>query len=142
MSQVDDSIHKLKFTTHSCFIKNKDGIEIATTQKDGNLYQLGMSNYNTTKEDKIDNIGQLSIVDKYINAELWHPRIGHLRMNGLKQLKTRNLVHGFDLKKLNDLPLCTNCFQGKQHKNKFPKQRGTRVKKLLELVDSNLCEPM
>jgi hypothetical protein len=28
-----------------------------------------MSNYNKTKEDKIDNIGQLSIVDKY--SLLW-----------------------------------------------------------------------
>ncbi len=31
MTQVDDSRHKLEFTTHTCFIKDKDGIEIATT---------------------------------------------------------------------------------------------------------------
>jgi hypothetical protein len=69
-----------------------------------------MLNYNSTKEDKIDNIAQLSIMDKYIDAKLWHPRFGYLGMDGLKQLQTRNLVHGFDLKKLNDLSLCTNCF--------------------------------
>jgi hypothetical protein len=28
-----------------------------------------LSNYNTTKEDKIDNIGQLSIVDKENNTK-------------------------------------------------------------------------
>jgi hypothetical protein len=62
-------------------------------------------------------------------------------MDGLKQLQTMNLVHGLDLKKLNHLPLCTNCFQGKQHKNKFPKQRSTRMKELLKLVHANLCGP-
>ncbi len=138
MNQVFNLGHKFEFTTHTCFIKDKDGIEIATTQKDGNLYRLGMSNYNTTKEYQIDNIAQLSIVDKYTNVKLWHPRFGHLGMDGLKQLQTRNLVHGFDLKKSNDLPLCINCLQGKQHKNKFPKQGGTKVKELLELVHSNL----
>ncbi len=104
---------QIGFTTHICIIKNKHGIEIATTRKDGNLYRLGMSNYNITKKDKIGNVAQLSIVNKYIDAELWHSRFGHLGMDGLKQLQTRNLVHGFDLKKLNDLPLCTNCLQGK-----------------------------
>jgi len=81
-------------------------------------------------------------VDKYTYAKLWHPRFGHLRMDDLKQLQTRNLVHGFDLKKLNDLPLCTNCLQGKQHKNKLPKQGGIRMKELFKLVHSNLCGPM
>jgi hypothetical protein len=84
VNQDIDSRHKLEFTTHICFIKDKDGIEITTTRKDGNLYQLGMSNYNTTKEDNIDNIAQLSIVDKYTHAKLWHPRFGHLGMDGLK----------------------------------------------------------
>ncbi len=84
VNQVVVSWHKLEFTTHTCFIKDKDGIEIATIGKDGNLYRLGMSNYNTTKEDKIDNITQLSIVDKFIDAKLWHPRFGHLGVDGLK----------------------------------------------------------
>jgi hypothetical protein len=49
MNQVVDLGHKLEITPHSCFYKNKNGIEITTTWKDGNLYLLGMSNYNTTK---------------------------------------------------------------------------------------------
>jgi hypothetical protein len=93
-----------------------------------------MLDYNTTKEDKIGNIAQLSIVETYIDVELWHHRFGHLWMDGLKQLQTWNLVHEFDLKKFNDLPLCASCLQGKQHKNKFPKQRGTTTKKLFELI--------
>ncbi len=31
VNQVDDLEHKLEFTAHACFIKDKDGIEIATT---------------------------------------------------------------------------------------------------------------
>ncbi len=92
---------------------------------------------NTTKEDTIDNIAQLSIVDKYTDVELWHPRFGHLRMDGLKQLQTRNLVRGFDLKKLNDLSLYTNCFQRKQHINKFSKQGGVSTFKFLWTHVSN-----
>ncbi len=133
MSQVVNSRHKLEFTTHICFINDKDGTKIATTQIDGNLYWLGMSNY-TTKENKIGNIAQLLIVEKYIDVEWWHRRFGHLWMDGLKQLQTWNLVHGFDLKKLNDLPLCVSCLQGKQHKNNFPKQGGTITKELFELI--------
>jgi hypothetical protein len=133
LSRVVNSRHKLEFTTHIGCINDKDGIKIATTQTDGKLYRLGMSNYDTTKESKIGNIAQLSIVEKYIDVELWHHRFGHLWMDGLKQLQTWNLVHGFDLKKLNDLLLCVSCFQGKQYKNKFPKQGGT-TKELFKLI--------
>lgn len=94
-----------------------------------------MSNYNTIKEDKIGNITQLSIVEKYIDVELCYCGFGHLWMDdGLKQLQTWNLVHGFDLKKLNDLALCANCPQGKQHENNFPKQGGIIAKELFELI--------
>ncbi len=43
-----------------------------------------MLDYNTTKEDKIDTIAQLSIVEKYTNVELWRCRFGHLGMDGYK----------------------------------------------------------
>jgi hypothetical protein len=68
----------------TCFSKDTDGTKIATTQRDGNLYWLSMLDYNTTKEDKIDTIAQLSIVEKYTNVELWRCRFGHLGMDGYK----------------------------------------------------------
>jgi hypothetical protein len=69
-----------------------------------------MLDYNTTKKDKIDTIAQLSIVEKYTNVGLWRYRFGHLGINGLEQLQIRDLVHKINLKKINDLPLCANCF--------------------------------
>jgi hypothetical protein len=50
------------------------------------------------------------------NIELWHRRLGHINNEKLKQLKDLNLVKG--------LSLCKGCVEGKQHKQKFPKDGG------------------
>jgi hypothetical protein len=48
-------------------------------------------------------------------------------------------VETFDDK---EISLCTPCIQGKQHKEKFPKEGVHQATKLLGFIHSNICGPL
>ncbi len=58
------------------------------------------------------------------NIELWHRRLGHINNEKLKQLKDLNLVKGLSFNETTNCRLCKGCVEGKQHKQKFPKDGG------------------
>ena len=75
-------------------------------------------------------------------ANLWHQRYGHLCITNLKKLKEDNLVCDFEMDKNSSLEFCKRCIFGKQHRDKFPKDGGTRATHILELVHSDVNGPM
>ena len=53
------------------------------------------------------------------------------------------MVSGMTLDKdESSMPFCEGCVQGKQHRNAFLKDGGTRANKPLEIVHSDVCGPM
>ncbi len=70
---------------------------------------------------------------------LWHQRFGHLNMANL--LKLEKMVNGMNLKEVPLHHVCEACIEGKHQRTSFPKDETTRAK-LLELVHSDVCEPM
>ncbi len=73
-------------------------------------------------------------------ATLWHQRLGHLNMASLTKLE--KMVNGMNLKEVPLHHVCEACIEGKHQRTSFPKDQATRVSKLLELVHSDVCEPM
>ncbi|KAH9781356.1 hypothetical protein KPL71_008429 [Citrus sinensis] len=69
---------------------------------------------------------------------LWHFRYGHLSFGGLKTLQQKNMVVGLPQFE-QPSQLCEECIFSKQHRDKFPKGKSWRTKKVLELVHSDLC---
>lgn len=74
-------------------------------------------------------------------AHLWHRRLGHLNMKGLRTLAYRKLVKGLPILKASP-KLCTNCVIGKQHRDPFPKKSLWRASQPLQLVHSDICGPI
>jgi hypothetical protein len=52
------------------------------------------------------------------------------------------MVDGMNLKEVPLHHVCEACIEGKQQRTSFPKDEATRASKLLELMHSNVCEPM
>jgi hypothetical protein len=75
-------------------------------------------------------------------TKLWHKRLGHINNEKLKQLKDLNLVKGLSLKEITNSHLCKGFVEGKQHRQKFPKDGGKQTYSLIDIVHSNVFGPM
>jgi transposase InsO family protein len=89
----------------------------------------------------VANVAQTSTIDGAL--ELWHRHFGHLNIKGVHALQ--NMVSGMNL---GNMPcprssfVCEGCIEGKQHRKPFPSDGGMRATKPLEIVHSDVCDPM
>ena len=129
---------KVHFDNMRCVVKAQDGKVLVMTSMEANLYQVELKNVNGAE------VRSLALTSANGDAlELWHKRLGHLNAKSVKALE--NMVSGMNLGKTtsNVLPLaCEGCVEGKQARQPFPTDGGTRASKILELVHSDVCGPM
>ena len=55
-----------------------------------------------------------------IKEDIWHCRYSHLSLKYFQILARKQLVNNFDFSATQKIQFCESCFQGKQHKVKFP----------------------
>jgi hypothetical protein len=133
------------FTGEECVFRNKLGAIVAKGTREERLYKLL-----TTKRPEVEcaqisdgvelrKCGSHHEVSKLV---LWHQRLGHLGVQNVKLLQSKNLVVGVDLGDACELPFCEGCVAGKLHRLPFPRGESTRASTLLEIVHSDLCGPM
>ena len=60
-------------------------------------------------------------IEPAVTWEVWHKRMGHLSMAGLKTLYNKHLVDGFNVDASSQKFDCEACTQAKQHVEPFPK---------------------
>ena len=82
--------------------------------------------------------GQLNVVDDDICPDLWHKRLAHMSEKGLQLLAKHSLIPMAKEKSSNPYDYC---LFGKQHRVSFQKNSTRKLEKL-ELVYSDVCEPM
>jgi len=71
----------------------------------------------------------------------WHKRFGHLNYVSLKMLQDKEMVVG--LPRLDNFgDVCKSCATGKSHREAFDKTEVWRASQPLELVHSDVCDPM
>nr|KYP68042.1 Retrovirus-related Pol polyprotein from transposon TNT 1-94 [Cajanus cajan] len=78
-----------------------------------------------------------------INKEewLWHYRFGHLNFKDLHTLKSKSLVKG--LPHINQpSEVCKECLECKQSRNSFKQHVSIKSKEKLEVVYSDVCDPI
>ncbi len=77
-----------------------------------------------------------------IDLSLWHRRLCHHHLAGVKKLLSGNLVTGFRLDSQADPdPVCEACKAGKMHANPFPTSH-SRASRPLQLVHSDVHGPV
>lgn len=72
---------------------------------------------------------------------LWHCRFGHLNQEGLKLLSHKEMVVGLPTLKPTK-EICVVCLTGKQHRESISKKSTWRASRHLQLVHSDICEPI
>ena len=80
-------------------------------------------------------------MEKCEDAKIWHYRYGHLSWKGLEILMKKNMVR--DLPELQEIETkCKDYLLGKQHREAIPKRAQWRASQKLELIHSDLCDPI
>jgi hypothetical protein len=76
-----------------------------------------------------------------LDISLWHRRLAHHDYNSVKQMISKQLVTGINIKS-NEAPdpICEPCLSGKMNANPFPPSK-TRALKPLELIHTDLHGP-
>ncbi|GJR23799.1 retrovirus-related pol polyprotein from transposon TNT 1-94 [Tanacetum coccineum] len=85
--------------------------------------------------------GKCVVKHKATESELWHQRYGHLYVQGLQLLQSKDMVSGLPTIKLLE-KTCEGCMVGKQAKQSFPTGKSKRAERVLELFHADLCGPM
>ena len=75
--------------------------------------------------------------DDISDSVMWHVRLGHMRKDRLARLAREGLLGSITNV---SLPMCELCLAGKAYRKPFGK--ALRVTHPLELVHSDICEPM
>lgn len=132
VGQLINSGYSVLFENDLCLICDKKSKEV--------VVKIVMGRNRMFPLDLSGNVSKALTVRGDDDAKLWHLRYGHLNVQGLKLLSSKDMVQG--LPKIGELELCEGCLYGKQSKGPFPNGRAWRASESLELLHADLCGPM
>ena len=135
ISQLCDQGLKVNFTKSECLVTNEENAVVmkGTRSKDNcylwnSLEAGGLTSCLMTKEDE---------------TKLWHQKLGHLHLKGMKKVLTSEAVRGIPKLKIDEERICGECQVGKQTRMSHKKlQHLTTTSRVLELLHLDLMRPM
>ncbi|MCI01710.1 retrovirus-related pol polyprotein from transposon tnt 1-94 [Trifolium medium] len=78
---------------------------------------------------------------KESQTHLWHCKYAHLSYKGLNTLVKKEMVKGLPFLQETE-EICCDCAIGKQHRDSIPKIANWRASEKLQLVHSDICDPI
>lgn len=72
----------------------------------------------------------------------WHTRLGHVNEHILKEMLSKEIVHGLDFDSKESIGLCEVCIKGKQTQRSFPQREEVKTSSTLEIIHTDICGPM
>ncbi len=95
----------------------------------------------TSPENTTNEPHSFSVRELAKSWEVWHKRYGHIGMDSLQQLLTKNLVNGLTVDTHTQKYDCVPCIQAKQHVETFPKDKQKRQTEPGELTHTDVWGP-
>ena len=83
-----------------------------------------------------------SIAKEEKEVKLWHQKLGHLHLRGMKKIISMEAVRGIPRLQIDEGRVCGECQVGKQTRMSHPKTRHLTTSKVLELLHMDLMGPM
>jgi len=120
ISQLCDSRLDVSFSKDGCVAQHKNGTQLLTAKRNGNLYKINLS--------ELSNQNVTSLLSIKGNHYVWHKKLGHASLRLISKLQRHGLVRGLRRMSYKDDLLCEACQKGKQiktffqAKNLFPPQ--------------------
>ena len=94
-------------------------------------------------EPKVSNFSTIcSSAKEEQEVKLWHRRLGHLHLRGMKKIISKEAVRGIPKLLIDEGRVCGESQVGKQTKMSHPKLGHPTTSKTLELLHMDLMGPM
>nr|GEX31756.1 integrase, catalytic region, zinc finger, CCHC-type, peptidase aspartic, catalytic [Tanacetum cinerariifolium] len=124
------------FRKSTCFVRNKDGVDLLTGDRSSNLYTIALN------EVASNSLACLLAKASSSQSWLWHKRLSHLNFATINNLVKNNLVQGLPKMKFEKDHLCSTCEQKKIHRKHHKSKTTIASNKPLYLLHMDLCGPM
>ncbi|MCH84114.1 copia-type polyprotein, partial [Trifolium medium] len=82
------------------------------------------------------------LMSKEDNVKLWHQKLGHMRLRGMKKIISKEAIRGLPQLSIEEETICGECQIGKQVKTSHPKVHHMSSTRVLELLHMDLMGPM
>ncbi|KAK2970053.1 hypothetical protein RJ640_008914 [Escallonia rubra] len=133
ISQLIDSGHKIHFEGDQCLISHASDGGTLVGKRDGNIYTLSFDAFGTSRD--------ICLPVPKNDIWLWHRRLGHVHMDLIKKLLSKELVIGLSKLKFVKDKVCDACQYGKQSKTSFQAKNVVSTSRPLQLLHLDLFGP-
>ncbi|KAK2994165.1 hypothetical protein RJ640_016671 [Escallonia rubra] len=106
ISQLIDSGHKVQFEVDHYLISHASDGGTLVGKRHGNIYTLSFDTFDSSRE--------VCLSAQQNDIWLWHHRLGHVHMDLIKKLLSKELVRGLSKLKFVKDKVCDACQYGKQ----------------------------
>nr|GFA19561.1 retrovirus-related Pol polyprotein from transposon TNT 1-94 [Tanacetum cinerariifolium] len=132
----DVVIGSMTIKKSTCFVRNKDGVDLLTSNRSSNLYTISLN--------EVASNSSACLLEKASSSQswLWNQRLSHLNLATINNLVKNNLVQGLPKMKFKKDHLCSACEQGKIHRKHHKSKTDFASNKPLYLLHMDLCGPM
>lgn len=134
ISQLRDEGLKVIFTKSECLVTNeKNKVLMKGVGSKDNCYLW------SSKETNLTPTFQIS---KEEEVNMWHQKLGHMHMKGMKKIVSKEAIRGIPKLKIEEGKICGEFQIGKKTKMSHPKLQHQTTSKVLELLHMDLMGPM
>nr|GEV14936.1 retrovirus-related Pol polyprotein from transposon TNT 1-94 [Tanacetum cinerariifolium] len=136
IGQFCDKGLEVAFRKYTCFVRNRDGVDLLTGDRSSNLYTIALN--------EVASNSLTCLLEKASSSQswLWHQRLSHLNFATINNLVKNNLVQGLPKMKFKKDHLCSACEKGKIHRKHHKSKTAFASNMPLYLLYMDLCEPM
>ncbi|GJU47291.1 retrovirus-related pol polyprotein from transposon TNT 1-94 [Tanacetum coccineum] len=136
VGQFCDAGLEVAFRKYTCYIRNKDKVDLLKGSRTTNLYSISL-------KDMME-ASPVCLLSKASSTKswLWHRRLNHLNFRTLNELARKDLVRGLPKLKYEKEHLCPSCQLGKSKKSSHPLKTVNTNTEVLNTLHMDLCGPM
>ncbi|GJY69775.1 retrovirus-related pol polyprotein from transposon TNT 1-94 [Tanacetum coccineum] len=134
VGQFCDGDLEVAFRKNTCFVRNKDKVDLLKGSRTTNLYSISL-------KDMLE-ASPVCLLSKASSTKswLWHRRLNHLNFGTLNELARKDLVWGLPKLKYKKEHLCPSCQLGKSNNALNAIVRYLRTDNGMEFVNKTLTE--
>ncbi|GJS03645.1 retrovirus-related pol polyprotein from transposon TNT 1-94 [Tanacetum coccineum] len=134
--QFCDACLEVAFRKYTCYIRNKDKVDLLKGLRTINLYSISL-------KDMME-ASPVCLLSKASSTKswLWHHRLNHMNFETLNELARKDLVRGLPKLNYEKKHLCPSCQLGKSKKSSHPLKIVNTNTEVLNTLHMDLCGPM
>nr|GEV47357.1 hypothetical protein [Tanacetum cinerariifolium] len=127
---------EVAFRKYTCYIRNKDKVDILKGPRTTNLYSISLKD--------VMEASPVCLLSKAYSTKswLWHRRLNHLNFRTLNDIARKDLVRGLPKLKYEKEHLCPSCQLGKSKKSSHPLKTVNSSTEVLNTLHMDLCGPI